>query len=130
MRHFWRKNHIGATDRALAPIAVCERLPNIKGPQAGNLIRLMPWQRCWIKTVDVCMREHRFRHDGNSVLVWCLSNVVGHRDAKDNIFPRKKLPEHKIDAAIALIMALSQQIVRSAQDSLPTIYRDHDLLLW
>ena len=47
MRRFWRKNHMRATDRALAPIAVCERLPNIKGPRAGNLIRLMPWQRCW-----------------------------------------------------------------------------------
>ena len=82
------------------------------------------------KAVDVCMRERRFRHDGNPVLGWCLSNVVGHRDAKDNIFPRKELPEHKIDAAIALIMALGQQIVRSAKDSLPTIYRDHDLLLW
>ncbi|HEX7199255.1 MAG TPA: terminase large subunit, partial [Dongiaceae bacterium] len=34
-------------DRALAPIAVCERLPNIKGPQAGDPIRLMPWQLCW-----------------------------------------------------------------------------------
>ena len=31
----------------MAPIAVCERLPNIKGPEAGNPIRLMPWQRCW-----------------------------------------------------------------------------------
>jgi phage terminase large subunit-like protein len=81
------------------------------------------------KAVDVCVRERRFRHDGNPVLAWCLSNVVGHRDAKDNIFPRKELPEHKIDAAIALIMALGQQIVRSA-DKTPTIYKDSDLLLW
>jgi len=81
------------------------------------------------KAVDVCMRECRFRHDGNPVLAWCLSNVAGHRDAKDNIFPRKELPEHKIDAAIALIMALGQQIVRSA-DKTQTIYKDTDLLLW
>src|SRR6516164_324749 len=81
------------------------------------------------KAVDVCMRERRFRHDGNPVLAWCLSNVVGHRDAKDNIFPRKELPEHKIDAAIALIMALGQQIVRSA-DKTMTIYKDSDLLFW
>jgi phage terminase large subunit-like protein len=83
------------------------------------------------KAVDVTMREHRFRHDGNPVLAWCLSNVVGHRDAKDNIFPRKELPEHKIDGAIALIMALGQQTVRSAQESLPTIYQgDRTLLFW
>ena len=83
------------------------------------------------KAVDVTMREHRFSHNGNPVLAWCLSNVVGHRDTKDNIFPRKELLEHKIDAAVALIMALGQQIVRSAQESLPTIYQgDHTLLLW
>jgi phage terminase large subunit-like protein len=81
------------------------------------------------KAVDVLMRNHRFRHDGNPVLTWCLSNVVGHRDAKDNVFPRKELPEHKIDAAISLIMALGQQIVRSADQTM-TIYKDSDLLLW
>ncbi len=82
------------------------------------------------KAVDVCMRERRFRHDGNPVLAWCLSNVVGHHDAKDNIFPRKELPEHKIDAAIGLIMALGQHIVREAEGA-KTIYSgDSELRFW
>ena len=34
-------------DRALAPIAVCQQLSNIKGPLADQPIRLMPWQLCW-----------------------------------------------------------------------------------
>ncbi len=81
------------------------------------------------KQLDALMRDHRIRHDGNPVLAWCLSNVVGHRDAKDNVFPRKELPENKIDAAIALIMALGERIVRQ-HSKMETIYRDGDLLLW
>ena len=34
-------------DRALAPIEICQQLPNIKGPLADQPIRLMPWQLCW-----------------------------------------------------------------------------------
>ena len=45
------------------------------------------------------------------VLAWMLGNVVGHYDAKENIYPRKEQPENKIDGAIALIMALGRQMV-------------------
>jgi phage terminase large subunit-like protein len=36
-----------------------------------------------------------------------VSNVVAHRDAKDNIYPRKQKPENKIDGVVAIIMALA-----------------------
>jgi phage terminase large subunit-like protein len=42
------------------------------------------------------------------VLAWAIANVVCHRDAKDNIYPRKDDPLKKIDPAIALIMALAR----------------------
>lgn len=35
-----------------------------------------------------------------------LGNVVGHYDAKDNVYPRKERAENKIDGAISLIMAI------------------------
>jgi phage terminase large subunit-like protein len=35
-----------------------------------------------------------------------IGNVVGHYDAKDNVYPRKERAENKIDGAIALIMAI------------------------
>jgi phage terminase large subunit-like protein len=54
------------------------------------------------------MQAGRIRHDGNPVLEWCLGNVVGHHDARGNIYPRKARPEQKIDAAVALIMALGR----------------------
>ncbi len=58
------------------------------------------------KTLDALMREGRIHHPGNAVMNWMIGNVVGHFDAKDNVYPRKELPANKIDGAIALIMAL------------------------
>jgi len=58
------------------------------------------------KTLDALMRERRIHHPGNAVLNWMIGNVVGHFDAKDNVYPRKELPANKIDGAVALIMAL------------------------
>jgi phage terminase large subunit-like protein len=80
------------------------------------------------KGLDARIRENRIAHDGNPVLAWCLSNVVGHFDFKDNVFPRKELPENKIDAAIATIMALGHQMV--GEDEYPTIYSDRELLVF
>lgn len=58
------------------------------------------------KSLDALMREGRVHHPGNAVLNWMIGNVVGHFDAKDNVYPRKELPGNKIDGAVALIMAL------------------------
>jgi phage terminase large subunit-like protein len=62
------------------------------------------------KELGAAMLAGRVRHDGNPVLDWCLSNVVGHYDARGNVYPRKSRPEQKIDAAMALIMALGRCI--------------------
>ena len=68
------------------------------------------------------MRSGRIAHDGDPVLAWMLGNVVGHYDAKENVYPRKERPENKIDGAIALIMALGRHMVvgdaRNIDDSL------------
>jgi phage terminase large subunit-like protein len=72
------------------------------------------------KHFDACIRNGRLHHDGNPVMTWCVSNVVGHYDAKDNVYPRKALPENKIDGAIASIMALGHQML--GEERLPTIY--------
>lgn len=58
------------------------------------------------KTLDALMREQRIHHPGNAVMNWMIGNVVGHYDAKENVYPRKEMPQNKIDGAIALIMAL------------------------
>ncbi len=40
------------------------------------------------------------------VMTWMMSNVTAKIDAMDNVYPRKEKPENKIDALVALIMAL------------------------
>jgi phage terminase large subunit-like protein len=62
------------------------------------------------------MREGRIHHPGNAVLNWMIGNVVGHFDAKDNVYPRKELPGNKIDGAVALIMALGWFITAGEED--------------
>jgi phage terminase large subunit-like protein len=41
---------------------------------------------------------------GNPVMAWCVSNVVVHRDGKDNIYPVKKKSRGRIDPVIAALM--------------------------
>ena len=54
------------------------------------------------------IKGDELEHDGDPVLAWALSNVVGHFDAKGNVYPKKERSENKIDPAIALIMAYSR----------------------
>ena len=70
------------------------------------------------KTLDALMRERRIHHPGNAVLNWMIGNVVGHYDAKENVYPRKELPGNKIDGAIALIMALGWFLKREHEASI------------
>lgn len=68
------------------------------------------------KETDALMREGRLHHPGNAVLNWMIGNVVGHYDAKDNVFPRKELEGNKIDGAVALIMALGWFVKNKAEN--------------
>jgi phage terminase large subunit-like protein len=45
------------------------------------------------KELDALMRSGKIAHDGNPALSWMIGNVVGHYDAKDNVYPRKERPE-------------------------------------
>ena len=72
------------------------------------------------------IRAERVAHDGCPVMSWALSNVVGHFDAKDNVYPRKERPENKIDPAIAAIMARGRSLLR--EQKLASIYESRGLL--
>lgn len=75
------------------------------------------------KTLGVLMKERRLRHDGDPVLEWAIGNVVGHYDAKDNVYPRKQRPENKIDPVIALLMALNRWL--TSEQTGDSVY-DHE----
>lgn len=75
-----------------------------------------------MKELEEIVAAKRLEHTGDPVLAWMIANVVCHRDAKDNIYPRKEKPENKIDGAIALIMALARAIAPG--DEAPSFWEE------
>jgi phage terminase large subunit-like protein len=78
------------------------------------------------KELEAAIRSGRLTHDGNGVLGWCIGNVVGHYDARGNVYPRKARPEQKIDGAIALIMAIARCLTAAEA---PSVYQSRGLLV-
>lgn len=69
-----------------------------------------------MKTLEALVLEGRLHHNGNPVMAWCISNVVSHKDAKENIYPRKERDENKIDGAVAAIMALGRSLNETTEE--------------
>ena len=70
------------------------------------------------KELDAAIRGGRIQHDGDPVLEWGISNVVGRYDARSNVYPRKSREENKIDPAVSLIMTIGRCLAaREAQSS-------------
>lgn len=63
-----------------------------------------------MKEVEALIRAGKIAHDGDPCFAWQMGNVVAREDAKDNVYPRKERAENKIDAAVALIMAMGRQM--------------------
>lgn len=63
-----------------------------------------------MKELEALVLQGKLTHDGSPVMAWMMSNVVCHRDVKDNIYPRKERDENKIDGPVAAIMALGRWI--------------------
>lgn len=78
-----------------------------------------------MKELEAIVLDGRFHHDGDPVLGWMVSNVVCHRDAKDNIYPRKQKEENKIDGVVALLMALNRVMLKPNSNS---VYESRGLL--
>lgn len=66
--------------------------------------------------------DGRLHHDGSLPMGWMMSNVVCHRDNKNNIFPRKEREENKIDGPVTLMMALARAIGRPASAFSPSVF--------
>lgn len=81
-----------------------------------------------MKAISELVLTGKFHHNGDPVLSWMVSNVVCHRDAKDNIYPRKpegQEDKRKIDGVIALIMALGRARIAAPKN---TIGDDYELV--
>ena len=81
-----------------------------------------------MKHLDGMIHAKTFKHDGNPVMTWMISNVVAKIDAKDNVYPRKERQELKIDGPVALIMAVGRWLTKP-QDG-PSMYEDPTVEIW
>lgn len=52
-----------------------------------------------------CIKDRRFKHDGNPLLRWCCNNAVMIRDRQDRWMFDKRDSNDKIDPVVALTMA-------------------------
>jgi phage terminase large subunit-like protein len=66
-----------------------------------------------MKEIQALIEDGRFHHDDNPAFVWMLSNVDVYPDRNANIFPRKQRNEMKIDAAVALILAMGRAMLNT-----------------
>lgn len=98
------------------------------GHPAGEMRQTVANMSEATKTLDALMRETRIHHPGNAALNWMIGNVVGHFDAKDNVYPRKELPGNKIDGAVAVIMALAW-FIQNEESEGPSVYEARGLLV-
>jgi phage terminase large subunit-like protein len=64
-----------------------------------------------MKVIAALVDAGRFHHDGNLASLWMFSNVECVEDRNENIFPRKAKPELKIDAAVAVILAMGRALL-------------------
>lgn len=66
-----------------------------------------------MKEVEALVAGKRLHHNCDPVLAYAISNVICHRDAKENIYPRRDPNDlkKKIDPAIALFMGMARAMV-------------------
>jgi len=70
-----------------------------------------------MKELEAAINSGRFHHDGNAVMAWHISNVVGKNlpGNDDVVRPTKQKDINKIDGAVALIMAIGEAMLQKTQ---------------
>jgi phage terminase large subunit-like protein len=70
-----------------------------------------------MKELEAAVVDGRFHHTGHPVLTWCISNVLTRETSAGNYtMPEKERPENKIDAAVALFIAMSRAMLAPVND--------------
>ncbi|MBH2952467.1 terminase large subunit [Serratia marcescens] len=102
-------------DENMSPIEIVQNYTNMSDP---------------MKELEAAIESGRFHHDGNPIMVWCLSNVIGKYlpGSDDRVRPVKEQAQNKIDGAVTLIMAIGRAMLNEPGDFLSNIDPDEDLL--
>ncbi len=89
---------------------LAQRLQHLKGVPMAEIRATVENFSQPMKEFEALTLAWRLHHCGDPVMRWMVSNVVCHRDAKDNIYPTKEQLKNKIDGVVAAIMALSRAL--------------------
>ncbi|WP_175807752.1 terminase large subunit [Burkholderia cenocepacia] len=91
-------------DEGLTPVTVVQNYTNMSDP---------------MKELEAAISAGRFHHDGNPIMTWCVSNVIGKNlpGNDDVVRPIKQGNDNKIDGAVALIMAIGRAMLADRVDS-------------
>lgn len=82
-------------DEGLEPITITQNYTNMSDP---------------MKELEAAIASGRFHHDGNPIMTWCISNVIGKNlpGNDDIVRPIKQGNDNKIDGAVTLIMGVGR----------------------
>lgn len=69
-----------------------------------------------MKEMEAMTRKRAIAHDGDEIFTWMLSNVVTKENHRDQVYPRKEVPENKIDGVVAHIMVLGRWMIGVEED--------------
>ncbi|RTY53648.1 terminase large subunit [Pantoea sp. YU22] len=83
-----------------------------------------------MREIEAALASGRFHHDGNPIMRWCVSNVVGryYKGSDDVVRPVKEGFENKIDGAVAMMMGVGRAMLIEPRDFLSSLDPDEDLL--
>lgn len=95
-------------DEGLSPITIVQNYTNMSDP---------------MKELEAAIVSGRFHHDGNPIMTWCISNVIGKMlpGNDDVVRPIKQGNDNKIDGAVALIMAVGR-VMSPANEEHVSVY--------
>lgn len=66
--------------------------------------------------LSALIADGKIHHDGDPVMSWMLSNVVGRKKGNWGLFPDKERNENKIDGVTALLVSLNRAMVGPATE--------------
>ena len=84
-------------------ISRLEKVDNLPCVKMGQTYA---WLSAPTKSLERAILTQQLRHDGDPVLRWCVSNVAVESDPAGNLKPSKVASTERIDAVVALIMAV------------------------
>lgn len=101
-------------DEGLTPISITQNYTNMSDP---------------MRELEAAIQSGRFHHDGNSLMTWCIGNVIGKNlpGNDDVVRPVKESADQKIDGAVALMMAIGRAMV-AGRGNTKSIYETTDVL--